>query len=104
MVWIQSFPSPRPVCHTMVKKSNLPYYLPIDGGRIIGLIRFPVYFVFCLDFCISCLGMFFHFIFSIYLSWQLLFFLSKTSANNFLISPFPAGTNNGIDWEGGIKT
>ena len=41
-IWIQSFPSPRPVA-----LPSLPYYLPIAGGRIIGFIPFPRVLVLC---------------------------------------------------------
>ena len=29
-------------CHTKVKEPSLPYYLPIDGERIVGYIPFPL--------------------------------------------------------------
>ena len=32
---------------TMSKELNLPYYLPIAGGRIIGFIPFPLVLVLC---------------------------------------------------------
>ena len=35
-VWIQSFPSSRPV-----EEPSLPYYFPIAGGIIVGFIPFP---------------------------------------------------------------
>ena len=38
-VWIQSFPSPRPVA----EEPSLPYCLPIAGGRIIEFIPFQGY-------------------------------------------------------------
>ena len=34
-------------CHIKVKESSLPYYLPIAGGRIVGVIPFPKIFVLC---------------------------------------------------------
>ena len=46
-VWIQSFPSLRLVAKPRLKKSVLPYYLPIVGGRIIGFIPFPRVLVIC---------------------------------------------------------
>ena len=29
------------ICYTMIKKHNMPYYLLIAGGRIVGCVRFP---------------------------------------------------------------
>ena len=34
-------------CRTKAEKPSLPYYLPIDGGRIIGFIPFPIVLVLC---------------------------------------------------------
>ena len=41
------FPSPRLLASPWQKKPNLPYYLPIPGGRIIGFIPFPTVLVLC---------------------------------------------------------
>ena len=34
-------------CHTKIKKPNLPYYLLIAGGRIVGRILFPKALTLC---------------------------------------------------------
>ena len=35
------------ICLTKAEEPSLPYYLPIDGGRIIGFIPFPRVLVLC---------------------------------------------------------